>query len=72
MVAWPLEVIIGFINPQRRIGDYLAKTLVVPAEKQDVKLILTDIKSTKLKLNYITIVLIAIVYFYGLHLSLSI
>ncbi|WP_421919821.1 RDD family protein [Marinifilum sp.] len=67
-IAWPLEVIISLFNPQRRIGDFLANTMVIKTEKQKIKLIITDIKTAKLKLNYIGIILIAIVYFYGLNL----
>ncbi|PQJ21004.1 RDD family protein [Tenacibaculum sp. SG-28] len=65
-VAWPLEVIIGFINPERRIGDFMANTKVVLSEKEKLKTIWSDLKRTKLKMNYIGIIIIGIVYFYGL------
>ena len=69
-VAWPLEVIIGFINPQRRIGDFIANTKVVESEKEKLKTIWTDLKSTTLKINFIGILIIGGIYFYGLSLIL--
>ncbi|MFD2543737.1 RDD family protein [Lacinutrix gracilariae] len=67
-VAWPLEVIIGLINPERRIGDVLANTKVVISEKEKLKTIWTDLKSKSLKLNLIGILIIGVIYFYGLSL----
>ena len=69
-VAWPLEVVIGFINPQRRIGDFIANTKVVESEKEKLKTIWTDLKSTTLKINFIGILIIGGIYFYGLSLIL--
>jgi uncharacterized RDD family membrane protein YckC len=65
-VAWPIEVIVGFFNPERRIGDYLANTKVILSEKEKLKTIWSDLKRTKLKMNYIGIIIIGIIYFYGL------
>jgi len=65
-IAWPLEVIVGFINPERRIGDFLANTKVVLAEKEKLTSIWTDLKHKKLKINYLGILLIGGLYFYGL------
>ncbi|WP_434035729.1 RDD family protein [Formosa sp. 4Alg 33] len=67
-VAWPLEVIVGLINPERRIGDFLANTKVVVSEKEKLKTIWTDLKSKTLKLNLIGIIIIGVIYFYGLSL----
>ncbi|WP_121667983.1 RDD family protein [Mesonia aquimarina] len=69
-VAWPLEVVIGFINPERRIGDFIANTKVVESEKEKLKSIWTDLKSTTLKINFIGILIIGGIYFYGLSLIL--
>jgi uncharacterized RDD family membrane protein YckC len=69
-VAWPLEVVVGFINPERRIGDFIANTKVVESEKEKLKSIWTDLKSTTLKLNFIGILIIGGIYFYGLSLIL--
>lgn len=64
-IAWPLEVLVGFINPERRIGDFIANTRVVVSEKEKIKSIWTDLKRTKLKLNFAYILIIGIIYFYG-------
>ncbi|SDF29797.1 RDD family protein [Ulvibacter litoralis] len=65
-VAWPIEVIVSLISPERRIGDFLANTKVILAEKEKLKSFWTDLKSTTLKLNYIGIIIIGGIYFYGL------
>lgn len=67
-IAWPLEVIVGLLNPKRRIGDYIANTKVVLAEKEKLKAIWTEIKNTKLKLNFLIILILGIAYLYGLTL----
>lgn len=69
-VAWPIEVVIGFINPERRIGDFIANTKVVESEKEKLKSIWTDLRSTTLKINFIGILIIGGIYFYGLSLIL--
>ncbi|MCE4562756.1 RDD family protein [Maribellus sp. CM-23] len=69
-VAWPLEVLIGFINPQRRIGDFLANTKVVRTEREKINSILTDIKGIKPRWSFVFIVLIGVFYFYLLSLTL--
>ena len=65
-IAWPIEVIVGYLNPKRRIGDYIANTKVVKSEKESLKSILTDFKNKKMKLNFIIILIIGVIYFYGL------
>lgn len=67
-VAWPLEVIVGYINPERRIGDFIANTKVIPAEKEKLKSILTDLKNIKPKLSFLIILIVGVIYFYGLSL----
>lgn len=67
-VAWPLEVIIGLINPERRIGDFLANTKVVVSKKEKLKTIWIDFKNKTLKLNLIGILIFGVIYFYGLSL----
>lgn len=67
-VAWPLEVMIALINPKRRIGDFLANTKVVVSQKEPLKSIWTDLKGKTLKLNFIIILSIGILYFYELSL----
>lgn len=67
-IAWPLEVIVGLINPERRIGDFLANTKVIASEKQKLNSICTELKNTQLKINFIGILIIGGIYFYGLSL----
>lgn len=69
-VAWPLEVIVGLINPERRIGDFLANTKVIISEKEKLKSIWSDLRNTKLKINFIGVLIISGFYFYGLSLLL--
>lgn len=71
-IAWPIEVVVGYVNPQRRIGDYIANTKVVSSDKEKLKSIWTDLKTKKLKLNVIFIVIIGVVYFYGLNILMPI
>ncbi|WP_420553346.1 RDD family protein [Tenacibaculum aiptasiae] len=68
IIAWPLEVIISFINIERRIGDLIANTKVIQSEKEEFESIWIDFKNTKLKPNLIGIICIGIIYFYGLSL----
>ena len=64
-VIWPLEVIVGLINPERRIGDFLANTKVIKSDKEKLKTIWVDFKNMRLKPNYLFIIIIGIIYFYG-------
>ncbi len=64
-IAWPLEVIVGYINPQRRIGD-IANTKVVSSKKEHLKSIWIDFRTKKLKVNILFIIIIGAIYFYGL------
>jgi len=66
LIAWPIEVLVGLLNPERRIGDFLANTKVIPSEKEKLKSIWSDMKNTKLKTNFIGILIIGGLYFYGL------
>ena len=66
LIGWPLEVIVGLINPQRRIGDFLANTKVITAEKEKLKSIWSDLKKVEFKINFIGILIIGGLYFYGL------
>ncbi|TXE19619.1 hypothetical protein ES692_02380 [Psychroserpens burtonensis] len=65
-LAWSLEVIVGFINPKRRIGDFIGNTKVVVSEKEKLISIWTDLKSTTIKLNFIGLLIIGGIYFYGI------
>ena len=45
---WLIEGIVVLINPQRRIGDFIAGTRLVEVEPSDPELILDEIKNIKL------------------------
>ncbi|MDP2540049.1 MULTISPECIES: RDD family protein [Tenacibaculum] len=66
IIGWPLEVIVGLINPQRRLGDFLANTKVITSEKEELKFIWNDLKNIKVKVNFIGILILGGLFFYGL------
>lgn len=70
-VAWPLEVIVGLINLERQIANFLVNPKVITSEKEKFKSIWIDLKNTKLKMNSIEILIIGRIYFYGLSLLLA-
>ena len=67
-IAWPLEVLITLFSPKRRLGDVLANTKVEAAEKENLKTLWTDIKSSKPGYYLLVIIIICAVYSYGLSL----
>jgi uncharacterized RDD family membrane protein YckC len=44
IVLWPIEVVITLFSRQRRLGDLIAGTKVIEAEKESVDTILKEIK----------------------------
>lgn len=69
---WPLEVLISLFSTSIRLGDLIANTRVIEAEKENVKTIFSDIKQTRFSFNSILILIIGLVYSYGLsHLFAS-
>ncbi|SNR14709.1 RDD family protein [Tenacibaculum jejuense] len=68
LICWPLEVIVGFINPQRRIGDFIANTKVIVSNKEKLNSVWDDSKRIRLKINFIGILIVGGLYFYGLAL----
>ena len=65
-LIWPIEVFAGLINPERRIGDFIANTKVIPAEKMNIKSLWSELKNVRFKANYLGIIIVGIIYFYGL------
>lgn len=61
---WPLEVLISFFNPTRRLGDLLANTKVVSSEKEKISTIFRDFKKSKFSINVIFIFTIGVIYSY--------
>ncbi len=73
IVIWPLEVLISVFSPARRLGDIFAYTKVVPSEKEKLKTLFTDIKKTKFSFHVILILVVGLIYCYGLaHLMMLI
>ena len=68
---WPLEVMISLISPQKRLGDIIANTKVIPSDKESLKSIWPDLKNTRLKVNYIGIIATSALYFYLLKFLLG-
>ena len=66
IIVWPIEVIVAFAFPKRRIGDLLANTKVVRSEKEELTILWNEIKSTKFKSSFVIILAIGIFYAYGL------
>ncbi|WP_440120347.1 RDD family protein [Tenacibaculum sp. Ill] len=66
IIGWPLEVIVGLINPQRRLGDFLANTKVITSDKEKLKSTWNDLKNIKVKVNFIGILIFGGLFFYGL------
>ena len=64
--VWPIEVLVGLINPERRIGDFIANTKVIQSEKEKINSIWFDLKNVKFKLNIIWILIVSAIYFYGI------
>ena len=44
---WPIEVVFLLVNPQRRLGDFIAGTSLIEVESSDPELILVEIKNLK-------------------------
>lgn len=65
-LIWPIEVLIGLISPERRIGDFLANTKVVQDEKQEIKSLWLELKNIRFKANFVGIIIVGAIYFYGL------
>ncbi|WP_420604325.1 RDD family protein [Flagellimonas sp.] len=65
-LIWPIEVVVGYINPERRIGDFLANTKVTMNNKEKLNSLWRDLKKVHFKAIYIIITIIGIIYFYGL------
>jgi uncharacterized RDD family membrane protein YckC len=60
IVLWPLEVLITFISPGRRIGDFIANTKVEKENRQSIEAIFNDIKKIKMTSTGILTLLISI------------
>ena len=58
---WPLEGVLAWISPQRRLGDYIAGTMLIEVEKTDPETILGDIEKFSFDLTFLKVLLISII-----------
>ena len=61
MIIWPLEVLVVFISPNKRIGDIIAGTKVVRTKKENIKSFYEDVSRKKIE-SYIFPIIIALVF----------
>ncbi|AXG70274.1 RDD family protein [Kordia sp. SMS9] len=66
MIIWPLEVGIAYLNPSRRLGDIIANTEIISVDKEELSTIWKEIKQLRFTVEFVYILIIAIVYFYVL------
>lgn len=59
---WPLELLVNLFNPTRRLGDFIAGTKVVIAEKEPINSLWPEIKQTKFSWQTLVILGIAVIY----------
>jgi uncharacterized RDD family membrane protein YckC len=61
LAIWPIDVIFALINPNRRLGDFIAGTKVIKCEKLEPETILIDIKEKNFDGNSIFTLLISLI-----------
>lgn len=71
LVIWPVEALFSAFSRKRRIGDLLARTVLVRRDKVRARTILADIKSTKPTPQVILTAVLALVYIAVIRLGLS-
>ena len=66
ILIWPLEVVITLFSPERRLGDLIAGTRVVPAETESPGTLWNEIKKVSFTKDTVIILLIGLLYSYFL------
>jgi uncharacterized RDD family membrane protein YckC len=61
LAIWPIDVVFALINPNRRLGDFIAGTKVIKSDKLDPETILIDISEKKFDGNSIFTFLISLI-----------
>ena len=67
---WPIEVIMSIISPSRKIGDFLAGTILIKDEKETIGQYLSEIKSFNFTGKTAFVSIITILYLYVIHLTM--
>jgi len=62
---WPLEVIMIWINPQRRLGDYIAGTRLIDVQSTEPELIFREIKGFKIDSQSIFVIGVSVIIIAG-------
>lgn len=67
-LIWPLEVIVAFIHPERRLGDYLAGTRVERSPEEPLGTFKSDLRNTPITYHLLVTLILGLAYgfFYGL------
>lgn len=63
-ILWPLEVLITYFSPNRRLGDLLSGTEVIIAEKESVSSILNDLRSFKISVQIVWVIMAGLIFSY--------
>jgi len=71
IIIWPIEALFSAFSRKRRIGDFLARTVLVRRDKVRSRTILTDIKGTKPTTQVILTIVIALAYILLVKFGLS-
>jgi len=59
---WPIEVIFILISPKRRLGDLIARTILIDVPISDPQLILTEIKESKFDRQTILTLIFSLIF----------
>lgn len=65
LLIWPIEVVMIWINPKRRLGDYIAGTKVLDVPTSDPETILNEIRALKISGQTLVIIRISIIILVG-------
>lgn len=63
-ILWPLEVVITYFSPNRRLGDLISGTEVVIAEKESILSIFIDLRSFKISFQIVWVIVAGLIYSY--------
>lgn len=63
-LLWPMEVLITYFNPTRRLGDLIAGTEVIMAEKESITSIFKDLKAFKINIQIVWVLMAGFIFSY--------
>jgi len=59
---WPIEAIFIFVSPTRRLGDWIAGTILINVPPSDPELILPEIRTSKLDRQTILTLILSVIF----------